>query len=124
MTAARVRLLAMICLMLVVRVPEANSQLDRQASARSARAVMVGCETLLAGKDFESNDYWRSGCGSEVLEVWNTGGSLKMICSPHGVTLIEAVRVVVDFISARPERMDERFSTLALEALHNTWPCK
>jgi hypothetical protein len=38
--------------------------------------------------------------------------------------LIEVVRVVVEFIHARPERMEERFTTLALEALTATWPCK
>jgi hypothetical protein len=38
--------------------------------------------------------------------------------------LIEVVRVVVEYIHARPERMDERFTTLALEALRGAWPCK
>jgi hypothetical protein len=38
--------------------------------------------------------------------------------------LTEVVRVVVEYIHARPERMDERFTTLALEALHGIWSCK
>ena len=85
---------------------------------------MVGCEVLLAGKDFEADAYWRGGCGGEVLEVWDIGAALKRICAPHGVILNDAVRVVVDFISARPERMDERFTALALEALTAACPCK
>jgi hypothetical protein len=40
------------------------------------------------------------------------------------VTLPDVVRIVVDFIAARPERMDELFTTLALEALRSAWPCK
>jgi hypothetical protein len=57
-------------------------------------------------------------------EFWDTGAALKQICAPHGVILNDAVRVVVDFICARPERMDERFTALALEALTAAWACK
>jgi hypothetical protein len=34
------------------------------------------------------------------------------------------VRTVVEFIDARPARMYERFTDLALEALMKTWPCE
>jgi hypothetical protein len=110
--------------MLAAGVTAAHSQMDQQAAARSARAIMVGCEALLGGKEFELDAYWRGGCGREVLSVWDTAASLNLVCAPHGVALIEVVRVVVEYIHARPERMDERFTTLALEALHGTWPCK
>jgi hypothetical protein len=113
----------MACLMLAVGVTAAHSQMDRRASARSAGAVVVGCEALLGGKEFELDAYWRGGCGGEVLGVWDTAAAINLVCVPHGVTLIEVVRVVV-FIHARPERMEERFTTLALEALTATWPCK
>jgi hypothetical protein len=121
-TAAR--LVATTCLMLAIGATAANSQMDRQAGARSARNVMVGCEALLAGKEFELDAYWRGGCGGDVLGVWDTATSLKLVCTPHGVTLTDVVRVVVDFVSARPERMDERFTMLALEALRAAWPCE
>jgi hypothetical protein len=118
------RVVAMACLMLAIGVTGASSQMDRQATARSAGAVMVGCEALLAEKETELNAYWRGGCGGEVLGVWDAAATLKLVCTPHGVFLTEAVHVVVDFISARPERLDERFTTLALEALVAAWPCK
>jgi hypothetical protein len=124
MTGTAARLVAMACLMLAMGVTRANSQMDRQASARSARNVMVGCEALLGAKDSELDAYWQGGCGGEVLEAWDTGTALKLVCTPHEVILNEVVRIVVQYIAARPERMDERFSTLALEALRATWPCK
>ena len=124
LTGSAARLLATSCLILAIGMTAAHAQMDRQAAARSARAVMVGCEALLAGKGFEQDPYWRGGCGGEVLAVWDNAAALKLACTPHGVALPEIVRVVVDFIAARPERMDELFTTLALEALTATWPCK
>jgi len=41
------------------------------------------------------------------------------IDAPDGATLSQAVKVVVAYIDARPERMHERFDNLALEALSN-----
>jgi hypothetical protein len=43
---------------------------------------------------------------------------------PDGVTNRQGVAVVVKYIEARPERMHERFSVLAIEALTAAWPCK
>jgi hypothetical protein len=34
------------------------------------------------------------------------------------------VAVVVKYIEARPQRMDEDFGQLAIEALTAAWPCK
>ena len=118
------RLVAMACLILATEVTAAHSQMDRKAAARSAGDVMVGCEALLATDTSELGTYWQGGCGGEVLGVWDNAAANKLVCTPHGVHLIEVVDVVVDFISARPERLDERFTTLALEALRAAWPCK
>jgi hypothetical protein len=40
------------------------------------------------------------------------------------VTINQAVRVVIAYIEARPDRMYEDFTDLALEALQAAWPCK
>jgi hypothetical protein len=114
----------MACPILAAGVTAAHSQMDRQAAARSARAIMVGCEALLAGKEFELDAYWRGGCGGDVLGVWDNAAALKLVCAPHGVTLIGSSALLLSTIHARPEPMEERFTTLALEALHGTWPCK
>jgi len=46
------------------------------------------------------------------------------ICPPGGATVGNAVRVIVVYIDQRPERMDEQFEALALEALQQSWPCR
>jgi Rap1a immunity proteins len=43
---------------------------------------------------------------------------------PSGVTFPETVRVIVRYIEARPQRMHDPFLGLAIEALHDAWPCK
>jgi Rap1a immunity proteins len=46
------------------------------------------------------------------------------VCAGRGGAGAEGVRVVIKYIEARPERMQEPFGKLALEALEEAWPCK
>ena len=46
------------------------------------------------------------------------------ICLPVGATSQQAARVVVQYIDGRPERMNENFMLLTVEALQAAWPCK
>jgi Rap1a immunity proteins len=43
---------------------------------------------------------------------------------PPGATREQAIRVTVQYIEARPQRMHEPFVSLAVEALHDAWPCE
>lgn len=45
-------------------------------------------------------------------------------CVPPGITMDQATRVVVKYISTKPERMHERFIALAEEAIKDAWPCQ
>jgi hypothetical protein len=45
------------------------------------------------------------------------------VAFPATVSLSQAARVVVRYIEARPQRMHESFARLAMEALHDGWPC-
>ncbi len=46
------------------------------------------------------------------------------VCTPNGSTQGQAMRVVVQYIDARPARQHENFADLALEALRSAWPCR
>jgi len=46
------------------------------------------------------------------------------VCPPQNVTTGHTVRVVIAYIERRPERMHEDFRGLALEAIHEAWPCR
>jgi Rap1a immunity proteins len=43
---------------------------------------------------------------------------------PSGVTLPQTAGVIVRYIEARPQRLHDAFLGLAIEALHDAWPCK
>ena len=47
----------------------------------------------------------------------------KSSCPPSKVKLEQVVRAVVRYIEARPERMQENFKILVIEAFHDAWPC-
>ena len=44
-------------------------------------------------------------------------------CPPSDATLKQTVQVVIRDIDARPERMNESFKKLAIEAIRDAWPC-
>jgi hypothetical protein len=43
---------------------------------------------------------------------------------PKGATVEQGVRVIVRYIEARPQRCTNRLCFLAIEALHDAWPCR
>jgi len=44
-------------------------------------------------------------------------------CAPKGATNMQGVRIVLQYIDARPARLHENFNKLAAEALRQAWPC-
>jgi hypothetical protein len=112
------RLVAIACLMLGAGATRADSQ----PSSASANNIMPGCKDWLARGH---EDLLKQGdCFGKVQGVWDTATIFRAVCSPPAVTLDQSVRIVVQFIDARPVRMHGRFTTLALEALVAAWPCK
>ena len=45
-------------------------------------------------------------------------------CLPQGSASEQEVRVVVTYLQSHPERLQEEGRTLALDALHQAFPCK
>jgi hypothetical protein len=48
----------------------------------------------------------------------------RCIDIPENVSDRQLVEAVVLYVEARPERMQEQFRVLAVQALFDTWPCK
>ena len=63
---------------------------------------------------------------SSLVRVLKPKGTEQLICLniPDAATVDQEIRVILRYIDSRPERMNERFSFLALEALRAAWPCK
>lgn len=45
-------------------------------------------------------------------------------CLPQGLNDEQEVRIVVTYLQSHPERLKEEGQTLALDALHQAFPCK
>jgi hypothetical protein len=115
------RLVAVACFMASTGATGAHSETD----TNSANLIMPACEGFLAHNDHDLLSAYRQGiCAGEVQGVWATANAVGRVCSPPQATVGQAVLVVMRFINARPARMHEPFSLLALEALTTAWPCK
>jgi hypothetical protein len=44
-------------------------------------------------------------------------------CAPDNTTNDQLMRVVLAYIEVRPQRMNEEFMKLVVEALRSAWPC-
>jgi hypothetical protein len=89
--------------------------------------LLPACKTLLNDDN-----------GMDFLIAYNQGicmGSVQTlavvakmvpgtVCAPQGVTTGQTVRVIIAFLEARPQRLNEDFSLLAVEAVRDAWPCK
>ena len=88
-------------------------------NARSANNVMQGCRAAVSSSNKDS--FLQGVCAGTVDAA---AIFVKGICLPEHVIIDQAVRVVVKYIDARPERQHELFADLAAEALRTAWPCR
>jgi Rap1a immunity proteins len=90
------------------------------ADIKSANIMMPHCHDALS--DGVGDRFAAGMCLGMIvgIEYLRKGGS----CAPEGITQGQMLRVVVQYIDARPARLHEDFKLLALEALNAAWPCK
>jgi len=82
-----------------------------EALTRPADAAMAGmCVGIIDGISLMMSDF-----PPEEKE--------KSSCPSRKVKLEQIVRVVITYIEARPERINENFRALVIEAIHDAWPC-
>ena len=89
--------------------------------------VLPGCRTyaLMApsGGRYSSGTALRIGlCYGYLQAIADLAANI--VCFPPDATIHQAAAVVVRYLDNRPERWNERFDALALEALRSEWPCK
>ena len=80
------------------------------------------CAGMVAGINFVGKDL--SAVPPTYISDSEALMSLYCLDIPDKATLPQAIRVVIKYIEARPERMHESFNYLALEALRTAWPCR
>jgi hypothetical protein len=111
----------LILSMLLLAAP-AQAQQDDPKYLVSAKYVSPRC--VVGAEHPPAEDWFVNGfCNGVVHTIFREGIQLG-VCVPSGVTLAQGKRVVVRYVSARPQRMDEYFEDLAIEAIRDAWPCK
>jgi hypothetical protein len=92
----------------------------------SVNYLMPACRSFMSDVIVkEGNPYIRA--RNEGICVGTIDGideAADDVCVPGKVTRGQMVLVVIKYIDERPQRMHERFSKLAYEALKAAWPCK
>src|SRR5215212_8142712 len=92
-------------------LPYCRAAVNNKPPTLSTDAVLQGmCVGIVDAIDFVMSEYQ-----PEEQEYRS--------CPPSDVILKQAVQVVITYIDARPERMNENFKKLAIEAIHDARPC-
>ncbi len=91
----------------------------------TGREVHNGCRNFISNTN--NNLFYQGVCTAIVDDVayysWALTDELK-ICPPRGTTLGQATRMVVNYMDAHPERLNEDFRIIAIDALRAAWPCR
>ena len=119
MTSSALRALIPLAVLFPVLASPARAEEDTS----SAAWVMPGCRAFLSPPILAPDAVKAGFCLGLTEGVWDTGYAEGWICSPPDAVGRQALRAVVQYIEARPARMDERFTGLAIEALRAAWPC-
>jgi len=95
------------------------------ADTSSANFMLPSCKSLLARHVVEN---FQQGHCAGLIEglafLARRATPSHRSCRPDGVTTGQVVTTIVRWLKQRPRGWHENFKYLALEAMHETWPCK
>jgi hypothetical protein len=89
--------------------------------SQSGNELIQACKS-----DRSAGEFLIGECAGIIEAVLYYGKSLPgglSFCAPLTTTNGQARAVVVAYMNAHPERLDEHAAELAAEALHSVWPC-
>jgi hypothetical protein len=109
---------AIICVALMALATTASAQ----QSLFSADSVLPGCKAVFEdGRGLGRQD---TGYCIGAINALAFLAPTECIEIPDGVTFLQVLLAVVQFIEAHPQRKDDAFVGLAFEALLEAWPCR
>ena len=94
-----------------------------QEYKKSANYWLPFCRQVAKGNFYQGDAFRNGGCAGIITGLLFLGRSAGVFCRPDGVTVEQAVRVVVQFLDQHPARTNENFNALAVEAMRDAWPC-
>ena len=92
------------------------------ASAQTATFRMPGCRSFLNQDNLLRWDFSGGVCSGTVEALMSIEAILGICCPPESA-VYQGVRVVVQYVTSQPARMNDNFDALAVEALRKAWPC-
>ena len=95
-----------------------------EESLESAYTTPSACKRFMREAALTDNSGLAFLEGKCVGTIDGIGEAADDVCVPGKVTTGQMVLVVIKYIDERPQRLHERFSKLAYEALKAAWPCK
>ena len=123
----RTRLPVMRGIALIVAMIFSCGTAVAEPAETSADRIMPACRDVAALITFTNTeskeDLARMSFCVGIITGLSYMGQPYGICLPVGATSQKAADVVVQYIDGRPERMNENFMLLAVEALQAAWPC-
>jgi Rap1a immunity proteins len=109
--------LALLIGLFVATAHAAGPSAERSSSAKF---YLPGCKDFVAGK----SNFYAGRCVGTIEALGAVSLAAKLFCPPESNNNLQRVRVVITYIEARLERINEDFVSLANEAMTAAWPCK
>lgn len=95
----------------------------RPPDARSGHDLLRACGTDVAGSDFWFCQGYLAGLNQATLALVRIGAMKPLYCPPPRFTNRTFRNVVVAYLRAYPERLDQSAEILTLSALSTAYPC-
>jgi hypothetical protein len=105
----------------------ASMLIANPAAAESVNFYFPSCKDFTSGRT-EKNPFLQGVCVGLLEGLATFANKLpseeSRSCPPDNVNAAELTKAVVQWLEQRRQRWDEDFRSLAVLALHDTWPCK
>lgn len=89
----------------------------------SANNLLPACKLFAEGGQVPASVQFQVGiCVGMVIAASEVGEGEKEVCVREGVSYVQGVKVVINWIEKNPQISDLPFSLLALEAMKSSFP--
>ena len=99
------------------------SSIAAGADLGSGNEVLPGCKAFIASDKLTFPMGYCAGVVKTLMTVADDLSPENRLCIPDRATTVQIVRVVVNWLDARPEAHHFQFVDLAMEAIKQSWPC-
>src|SRR6516165_189843 len=119
-----VAIAGLLCLIEAALIGSATAQSNVQGTSLAFLGCKAFVEDQAKNAELVSAANFCSGVVHGLAYVGKILPAELIFCTPPTSDARQLARVIINYIEAHPQRMNEDFRTLTLEAFHNAWPCK